>query len=776
MKFNILISVRLSFYLFLTQYLFTSAILNKAVAMSMRNPNVTQLENNTLPPALSKYIVVDQFGYRPESRKTAVIRNPVIGYDSLEVYLPGSNYAIVDSENGKQVLKGTISEWNKGATDASSGDKAWWFDFSALKSAGKYFVLDIDSNRRSYEFEISDDIYLKVMVQAVRTFFYQRSGYAKKTPYAAPEWADDASHLQDKTARDFLKKSDATTQKDVSGGWYDAGDYNKYTSWTSNYVVEFMKAFTENPGVWGDDYNIPESGNKIPDILDEAKWGINHLLRLQQPNGSLLSVVGASHASPPSAAKGATYYGTPNTSGTLNAAAAFAFASKVYRSVGMKPFSDTLKNAALNAWKWANENPKVLYSNNTGNTAGLAAGQQETDDYGRSVAKIKAAVYLYEITGQVEFKLFIENNYNNVHLMQWTFAYPFETANQEVLLYYTTLPGISSSVKSNILGKYKTAMEGADNFAAYFMNKDPYLAHIKDYTWGSNSTKMSQGLMFTDYVFYKVNESRNQVAMEAAENFIHYLHGVNPLNLVYLSNMYRFGAENSVNEFYHSWFTNGSAKWDRVGKSIYGPVPGFLTGGPNPSYKPDGCCPSGCGSTSNNALCNSESISPPMRQPKQKSYKDFNTSWPLNSWEVTENSCGYQLNYIRLLAAFLPKKYDCSGILNGSASYDACGVCSGGLTGLNPGTNPANCTTSAFENDRLEIPFLYPNPGNDLLNIRFTRMNDYNVKISDSNGRLVYEADITGNCEINIRKLMPGNYWVRICTDINTWTGKFIKQ
>jgi hypothetical protein len=55
-------------------------------------------------------------------------------------------------------------------------------------------------------------------------------------------------------------------------------------------------------------------------------------------------------------------------------------------------------------------------------------------------------------------------------------------------------------------------------------------------------------------------------------------------------------------------------------------------------------------------------------------------------------------------------------------------------------------------------------------------MNDYNVKISDSNGRLVYEADITGNCEINIRKLMPGNYWVRICTDINTWTGKFIKQ
>ena len=359
-------------------------------------------------PETSKFITVDQFGYLPDSKKTAVIRDPQIGYDSLESFQPGAIYAVVNTETGEQVFNGTPVIWQNGATDASSGDKAWWFDFSALKDEGKYYVLDVDSNLRSYEFEIREDIYSDVLVQAVRTFFYQRSGFAKEIPFASPEWADAASHLQDKTARDFLKKGDATTQTDVSGGWYDAGDYNKYTNWTANYVTDFMKAFLENPGVWGDDYNIPESGNHIPDILDEAKWGIDHLLRLQRPDGSMLSVVGASHASPPSAAKGATYYGTPNTSGTLNSAAAFALASKVYRSVGMKTYADSLESSAIRAWDWAIENPNVIYNNNSGNTAGLAAGNQETDDYGRFMAKMEAAAFLYEITGEQQYKTFLD--------------------------------------------------------------------------------------------------------------------------------------------------------------------------------------------------------------------------------------------------------------------------------------------------------------------------------------------------------------------------------
>ena len=138
-------------------------------------------------------------------------------------------------------------------------------------------------------------------------------------------------------------------------------------------------------------------------------------------------------------------------------------------------------------------------------------------------------------------------------------------------------------------------------------------------------------------------------ARNSALTYLHYLHGVNPQGIVYLSNMYRLGVHKSVNEFFHSWFCHGSPKWDRVGVSTYGPPPGFLTGGPNPGYDWD----RNCNSPNPNPGCGSAAPSPPKGQPAQKSYKDFNTGWPLNSWEVTENSCGYQINYLRLLSKFV---------------------------------------------------------------------------------------------------------------------------
>jgi len=108
-----------------------------------------------------------------------------------------------------------------------------------------------------------------------------------------------------------------------------------------------------------------------------------------------------------------------------------------------------------------------------------------------------------------------------------------------------------------------------------------------------------------------------------------------------------FGAESSVDQFYHTWFAHGSALWDSVSSSTYGPPPGFVVGGPNPSYSWDDRCPGV------STACGSAMPSPPAGQPPQKSYLDFNTSWPLNSWSVTENSNGYQTSYIRLLARYV---------------------------------------------------------------------------------------------------------------------------
>ncbi len=607
----------------------------------------------------SKFIITDQFGYLPESGKVAVIKDPVAGFDSAGSWNPGKTYSLVDASTGSKVYTSGITAWAGGSVDPSSGDKAWYFNFSGITEPGTYYVLDEEHQLRSHEFIISEEVYNEVLRQAVRTFYYQRAGFKKKAQFAGEAWADEASHLgdlQDRNCRSFFDKENPGSEKDVSGGWYDAGDYNKYTSWTANYIVELMKAWLERPWAWTDDYNIPESGNGIPDLLDEVKWGIDHLLRLQQDDGSVLSIVGESHASPPSAATGPSYYGPVNTSATMNTAAALAIGSKVYRLIGMADYADSLLEAALMAWEWARANPDVLFNNNHAdyNSQGLGAGRMEVRDFGRGMITLEAACFLFDATGDTTFRNVFDLQYTNTRLISRKSGTPFDADDQEVLLYYTRLEGGTGSVQDRIREAYRNSMvDGEDNLPAQMEGKDPYFAHIRNYTWGSNATKSSQGNLFHDIITYGIDEGLEGISREAAMRYIHYIHGLNPLGMVYLSNMYAYGGDNCVNEFYHSWFCNGSEKWDRVGESLYGPPPGYLTGGPNPRYNWDRCCPDGCNGEVNNKICLSESISPPRNQPDQKSYKDFNTSWPLNSWEITENSCSYQCKYIRLLSKFV---------------------------------------------------------------------------------------------------------------------------
>ena len=606
---------------------------------------------------ITNKIVIDQFGYRPTAKKTAVIRNPQTGFDVSESFSPGSTYEVINAESQQLIYSGTITIWNSGAENISSGDKAWWFDFSSVTASGSYYIYDPTNDVKSYTFKIAENIYEEALKHAVRTFFYQRSGHEKEAEYAGSCWADNASHignLQDLNCRKYDSSNDSSTELDVHGGWYDAGDYNKYSIWTANYIVELLRAYQENPTIWTDDYNIPESGNGTPDLIDEVKWGLDHLLRLQLTDGSIISIVDVGHASPPSSATEQSLYGDVNTSSTLASAGAFALASTIFEDLGMSSYSNELQAAAEKAWDWAIINPNVLWQNNDAayNSIGIGAGKQEVDDYGRLKYKLRAAVYLLELTGEKGYKTFFDNNYAQIHMMEWTHAYPFEDEEQDVLLEYTRLNDATENVASNILSSFSTAMNGNDNFSAYENEKDPYRAHMKDYTWGSNKQKCSVGNMFYQVGQYDANPSKADLGIEAAEEYLHYIHGVNPMGLMYLSNMYDYGGDNCVNQFYHSWFYEGT-DYDEYGVSSYGPAPGFLTGGANPQYTIDGCCPSGCGSSENNDKCNFTGKNNLINQPDQKSYLDFNSGWPSNSWEVTENSNGYQTEYIRLLSKFV---------------------------------------------------------------------------------------------------------------------------
>jgi len=601
------------------------------------------------------FIVVDQFGYLSSQQKIAVLRDPVTGHDSTDFFTPGATLQVVNTGANAVVLTGATTTWNGGATDASSGDRAWLFDFSTITAAGTYEILDVERNIRSARFAIGDNVYRPVLVQAVRTFFYQRAGQAKAAPFAAAGWVDGASNmgpLQDANARRYNAPQDAATERDLRGGWYDAGDCNKYTSWTAGYVIGLLHAYAENPTVWTDDFNIPESGNGVPDLLDEVKWGVDHLVRMQNGDGSVLSIVGLSCASPPSSATGPSLYGDASTSATLSTATAFAQAARIFGALGTPAFdayAADLRARAENAWSWAIANPNVIFRNNdqANGSGGLGAGQQETDDAGRLTSKMVAAVYLFALTGDTDYRDVVDANYQTAPMFASFWLSPFSAGVTQPLLFYASLPGATGGVATAIRGRYVSLWDGNDGWGAITSRRDPYGAFITDYTWGSNSVKALAGGMFVDEVTYGLGTHSAADALNAGAAYLHYMHGVNPLGKVYLSNMGGFGAENSVDQFFHSWFADGSSRWDSVRGSMFGPAPGFVVGGPNPSYNWEDRCPGV------SAACGATVPSPPAGQPPQKAYLDFNTSWPLNSWSVTENSNGYQTNYIRLLARYV---------------------------------------------------------------------------------------------------------------------------
>jgi len=611
---------------------------------------------------VTPYIVVDQFGYRPAAVKTAVIRDPQMGSDSLQSFSPGAEYRVIDVASGNSVLSGEPVSFAKGGVDAASGDKVWWFDFSTLKTPGEYYVLDVTNNVKTANFRIAEDIYNDILKQAVRMLFYQRAGGEKAASYAGDGWADKASHLgtqQDANARLYNKKSDASTERDLRGGWYDAGDFNKYTSWAANYVEALLQSFMDRPAAFTDDYNIPESGNGVPDIIDEAKWGMDWLLRMQNEDGSCLSIVGLASGSPPSAATGKSYYGPANAIATIASTKAFALGATTFLRLGDTTYANKLSAAALKAWAWANAHPDSLFHNNSTDplyaSKGLGAGDQESEQSDTRLEYFATAgLYLAELTGDTTYLSAFEDHYQELPLLAWGNVMDQYRHGQHLLyLRYLSFSRGSSTIKADLQKSLAEGWAAPSDFGAK-VGADGYRSFIRDYNWGSNKYKADYGLLFDLWAESSLGSAKAGEYRAAAEDYLHYIHGVNPLGLSYLTNMRAFGADKEITEIYHMWFADGSAKWDKTGASTFGPAPGYLAGGANSSYTWDACCDKNSCGVGNNEKCLLESV--PKGEPAAKMYKDFNTSWPLNSLALTEPSNGYQVSYIRLLSRFVQEK------------------------------------------------------------------------------------------------------------------------
>lgn len=628
---------------------------------------------------IEKNILIDQFGYRPNDKKVIVIKNPQLGFDANQNFVPGATYEVRSLKENQLAYSTSPVAWNNGATQASSGDKGWWVDISAVTDEGSYYVLDVTKNVRSPIFKISHTVYNDILKAAIKTFYYQRSGTAKPAAYAGTCWEDTISYFrpnQDSNAESLLRYQNATTyaskKVDLSGGWFDAGDTNKYTTFAAEPISQLLMAFDEKPQIFTDDYNIPESGNGIPDILDEVKWELDWLKKMQNVNsdGSLALKVGklssvSTNAAPPSIDTNEKYYIPTCTSSTITGAIAFAQGAYVFGKIpNLQGESVVLLSRALNAWSnfLPRFNANSLDINCDDQT--IAAGDADLTVKEQRSAAVVAAIFLFAVTGNSEFNDFIINNISSAYPMHpdqrvWDWGI-YGTYHSEALLFYTRLPNANATIKSNIRNQ-KLSLINKTSVSTYrsLPADDLYRSFLPNdqYHWGSNRIRARIGNDNMDALKNSILSSQNQNFQDRALSAVHYIHGVNPFGWTYLTNMSHLGASKSISKIYHSWF-EPQTKWDSSIYSQCGPAPGFLAGGPN---KNTNACTTG-GRYWNNSI-NSYgdcTIGTSLAtEPIQKAYAEINyhylsmTGQSHFGYEITEPAIYYQSNYIKLLSNFV---------------------------------------------------------------------------------------------------------------------------
>lgn len=672
-------------------------------------------------------IHIDQFGYLPEAIKVAVLSDPQQGYNAAESYNPGAMLQLRNEQN-IVVYEGAVILWNNGTTHDQSGDKGWWFDFSEVTAPGMYHIYDPANNVKSYEFRIDGDVYNEVLKAAGRMFYYNRCNAAKSLPNADQRWTDGMNfmnNLQDNNCRYVWDRNNASREKDLSGGWFDAGDYNKYVTFASNVIHDLLNAYQENPQAFGDNWNIPESGNGIPDIIDEIKWELDWLIKMQNEEGGVIIKMGSidhSHnaGSPPSINDDPRYYGPICSSSTIALLTMFSHASIVLREFeDLVSYANELRSKAVLSWSY------VLPQLTNGNLdEACDDGTIKAGDADRSAGEQKAealigAIYLYELTGEVEYQNYLSNHILDAPVMSGTWWGPYTNSLNEALLRYTALTNNNSSLSDMIYNRPRNHVnDDWDGFYG-FNDADLYRAFVPTwaYHWGSNNAKAQFANLNLMMVRYGIAGEPEELRKKASEQ-LHYFHGVNPLSMVQLSNMYELGAENCANEIYHTWFNNNTV-YDHSLNSPKGPAPGYVVGGPNKDFTIG-------------------SISPPSGQPAQKSYLDWNTGWPENSWEITEPAIYYQSAYIRLLANFV------------------------------------NNTTTTSSTTYIELPgiSIFPNPTSEYLFIKGAP-NGSQVTIHNINGQIMHQSLIED--KIAVDNLAPGTYILELISENKRSVQRFVK-
>jgi len=505
-------------------------------------------------------IRLNQVGYYPNSTKLAIITGKV----------RSPFFCIVTSDGRDTVYDGSLSLEKKSAFSSTITRIA---DFTDFQQTGS-FVMRINGLPQSFPFEIKNDVYHELGKAVLKGFYFQRSSVPLDGKYAG-KWnrgavyPDNVVYIHPSAGDDGRP---AGTVISSPGGWYDGSDCNKYivnSAVTLNTLLgayeDFSKYFDSLKT------NIPESDDKVPDILNEALYNIRWMFTMQDPfDGGIYhkcTNAESDNMMMNAVVKQPRYVVQKSTAATLDFAAVMAQAGRVFQRMKsqLPGLADSCLRASAKAWFWALKNPNVEYDQEkldrqfkpAVTTTAYSDGHLD-DEW------MWAATEMFVTSkNRMYFDVMEQNIDDSVGLPTWN--------NVRMLGYYSAL-----RYQDN-LPKYATDM--IERMKQRLIRiADDYLFHIpknafitvmgqskRDFMWGSNGIAANQGVLLINAFLL----TGDQKYIEGSASNLDYLLGRNATGYCFVTGC--FGTKSPMNPSHYSLMPG------RVNE----PVPGLLVGGPN---------------------------------------------------------------------------------------------------------------------------------------------------------------------------------------------------
>jgi endoglucanase len=528
-------------------------------------------------------VFINQAGYRPGDAKVFMTDRAAQAFEVLR--MPG----------GEVVRQGVTLGGSR--VDPATGIVVGRGDFSTLTDPGRYLIR-LEDGSISFEFPIGQDVHDDVARKSLRSFTLQRCGMDLSETWAGI-FARPACHLDDATLHSATGR---VGHHPTTGGWHDAGDYGKYVHAAAVSIGTMLLMYEQFPGRFAyDDLDIPESGNGIPDFLDEMKWELDWMLKMQitdtedAQTGGVYYMVNTKdyewvvpHEDPAT-----RYLHDVASVSTGQFAAVMAQAARCFRSVpALAEDAERYLAAAFRAWEFLEKHPQLVpdggFIRPEDTKTGGYAEQADRNDWDD---RLWAAVELAITTGDARFVEFLANAQNPyIEQVLWQ---PSEFHGEldwqdvaafgliQVVLHET--PGISADLRATL---QRLFLERCERIARH-ASEDGFGVALTRYYWGSNGG----ALALAQYLILgHLLDAGRAHYLEIARDQLHYVMGRNALNHSYVSGV----GSRYPRHIHHATFdTDGLDE-------IY---PGLIAGGPNPHLSGDQTLPKYFDASTPPALC-----------------------------------------------------------------------------------------------------------------------------------------------------------------------------